>query len=282
MKVRESWVSVKERLSGVGIDDAGLESEVLVRHALRSDRAQFFASLEDVLAPRSQQRIERLLQLRTAREPLAYILGFREFYGLDIHVNPTVLVPRQETELLVDGVLGYARKRRDQPLLIADVGTGSGAIAVAVAVHVPSATVYATDTSRGALEVADVNRRRHGVSNNVHLLSGDLLEPLPAPVDVVVCNLPYLDGDEMATLPPEVRREPPSALNGGGEGLQVIRRLLREAPSYLRPGGLLLVEIGPDQLEPVLRLGRESFPTAAVSFDRDLSGLPRVVSIENT
>ena len=279
MRVRESWVHATGRLARQGVADAGLEAEVLLRHALDMERAEFFAALNDRLASRDEALMGRLVQRRIDGEPLAYILGRREFYGLDFWVNPYVLIPRQETELLVDGVLEFAGSRPEQRLAIADVGTGSGVIAVAIAHHLPKATVYAMDSSREALEVADINRRRHSVTSRVHLRQGDLLEALQISVDVIVSNPPYLRADEIIGLPPEIRREPSCALNGGHDGLDTIRRLLCQAPSYIRPGGQLLMEIAPQQLDDVLLMGQDVFPTAEVSFRRDLSSAARVVSI---
>jgi release factor glutamine methyltransferase len=235
--------------------------------------------------PDRQMRADSLVRRRAAGEPLAYILENREFYGLDFLVNPSVLVPRQETELLVDKVLEFAAARpfdlaRDEPggaVVIADIGTGSGAIAVAIAKSLPRATVYATDSSREALAVADANRRRHGVVDRVILSHGDLLQALPAPVDVLVSNPPYISTAELAGLAPEVRREPIRALDGGPDGLDVVRRLFRQASDCVRPGGLMAVEIAPQQLESVTRIARSCFPTGQVSHDLDLSGLPRVV-----
>ena len=150
-------------------------------------------------------------------EPLSYITGHREFYGLDFVVTPDVLVPRQETEFLVEAVLGYARSRDrvEGDLTIADIGTGSGAIAVALGCHLPNAAVYATDVSQEALRVADENVRRHGLDGRVHLRHGDLFEALAGPVDVVASNPPYLSDDEVAELPPDVQREPTLALAAG-------------------------------------------------------------------
>jgi release factor glutamine methyltransferase len=279
--IRESWLRAKDRLASARVADSGLEAEVLLRHALGVDRAVFFSALGDNVTPDRQMRADSLVGRRAAGEPLAYILENREFYGLDFLVNSSVLVPRQETELLVDNVLEFAAKgrRNRQDLTVADIGTGSGAIAVAIARNLPQATVSATDSSREALVVADVNRRRHGVVDRVHLRHGDLLQALPAPVDVLVSNPPYLRTVELAGLAPEVRREPIRALDGGPDGLDVIRRLFRQASGRVRPGGLMAVEVAPQQLEDVTHLARSCFPTGQVSHDLDLSGLPRVVCV---
>lgn len=244
------------------------------------DRARFFASLEESLAPYQQAQVEELVRLRLTGEPLAYILGHREFYGLDLAVNPHVLIPRQETELLVDKALELCAKKGWEHPLIADIGTGSGAIAIAIACNLPAATIYATDLYREALAVADTNSRKHGVSDRVRLRQGDLLEALDAPVNLIVSNPPYIKTEDIATLAPEVRREPRWALDGGTDGLRVIARLLEQAPSHLLPGGCVILEMSPEQREAVARLVRNAFPDASTSFACDLLGLTRAALIE--
>lgn len=277
--VGELWVRTRRRLDSAGIPDSRTEAEVLLRHALTLDRPEFFARLGEPLPAGAAAHAERALRRRLDREPLAYIVGRREFYGLDLLVDARVLIPRQETELLVELTLEHAGATRGAALTVADIGTGCGCIAAAIAVNNAAATVYATDASRQALAVADVNLRAHGVRARVHLKEGDLLEPLPGPVDVIVSNPPYIPTGELAGLAPELRWEPASALDGGATGLAVIERLLRQAPAYLRPGGRMFIEASPDLIEPASRLARESFPAAAVGPARELSGVPRVVKI---
>ena len=278
--LREAWAAARDRLAESGIADASLEAEVLLRAALGVDRTAFLASLRQPVPKDRLQTAEGLLARRLDGEPLAYIVGVREFYGLDFAVDPSVLVPRQETEHLVDAVIDYSRSRGDPPLEVADVGTGSGAIAVAAAHRLPAATVYATDLSPRALRVADANRRRHGVGDRVRLREGDLLDPLPGPVDVIASNPPYIPTGDLPSLPPDVRREPVEALDGGPDGMSVIRRLIRGAPARLRPGGRLLVEIAPEQLEAVTAAASENFPEAQVGFERDLTGAPRLLVVD--
>ena len=280
MRIRESLVRNAGQLSECHIPDPYLEAEVLMRHALGLERAELFATYEEVLAPHQEHEACQLLRRRLEGEALAYILGHREFYGLDLYVNPHVLIPRQETELLVDKALEVARGRPGQDLRVADVGTGSGAIAIAIARHLDQVTVYATDVSPQCLHVADVNRRRHGVSEIVQLREGDLLEALDGPVDIIVCNPPYIRSDEMAGLAPEIKWEPALALDGGDEGLDVTRRLLCQAPAFLRPAGSILVEIDPVNIERVSRIAGDTFPEARVSSARDLLGFHRVVIVE--
>ena len=253
---------------------------MLVRHALGMERAGYFASLSDAVAPHLSQAAVAFARRREEGEPLAYITGHREFYGLDFFVDGRVMIPRQETETLVDCVVDHcAVLAGDGAVSVADVGTGSGAIAVAVAVRVPRATVTAIDVDAGALAVADANRRRHGVEGRVRLACGDLLAPLDAPVDVIVSNPPYIRSADVATLPREVRREPAGALDGGADGLAAVRRLLAEAPGRLNAGGGLFVEIAPEQLGEAQGMARASFPGARVGYREDALGLPRVVCV---
>jgi len=277
--VRESWVQIRDRLEAANVPDAGLEAEVLLRHALGIDRAEYFASLEQLVAVSEQDLANTLANRRVAGEPLAYILGRREFYGHEIRVGPGVLVPRQETELLVDAVLEFVTTHKLRQPLVADVGTGSGAIAIAVANALPGATVFGTDISRDALNVAEANVLAHGLQDQVRLLQGDLLEPLPEPVDVVVSNPPYLAKDELAGLPTEVKREPDVALDGGRDGLEAISELLHQALAHMRRPGMLAVEIAPRQLGEVVVQAQALFPDALVTHRLDLAGQPRVVHI---
>ena len=278
--LREAWACARDRLADAGIADASLEAEVLLRTALGMDRTGFLASLGESVPDDRLRAADEFLARRLDGEPLAYIVGVREFYGLEFAVGPSVLVPRQETEHLVDAVIDYSRRRGDPPLEIADIGTGSGAIAVTIAHRLPAATVYATDVSARALAVADANRRRHGVADRVHLREGDLLAALPGPVDVIVSNPPYIPTGELASLPPDVRREPVAALDGGRDGLAVTRRLVRAAPGYLRSGGRLLVEMAPEQLDAVIAESSEAFPGSEVGFERDLSGATRLLVVD--
>ncbi len=225
-----------------------------------------------------------LLERRLAHEPVAYLTGHREFFGLDFRVNRHVLIPRSETELLAELGLSAARRLAHLApagLAIADVGTGSGCVAISLAVHLPAARVYATDASAQALAVAEENCRRHGVAGQVILLPGDLLASLPEPVPLIVANLPYIPHAELENLPPEIRLyEPRAALDGGQDGLEAIRRLLAEAPAHLKPGGVVLLEIGHRQGQAVVALARQHFPGAAVAVHHDSAGRERVVVIQ--
>lgn len=280
--VKQVAARLAETLESHGIPEGLLEAEVLLRFALEYDRAHFYACLEDKVDARFLRRVEILADRRIAREPLAYITGRREFYGLEFSVSPAVLIPRQETELLVDAALEFARQRSDGGISIADVGTGSGAVAVALAVNLPAALANATDCSKSALAVADRNRHEHGVADRVCLLQGDLLLPLSQPVDIILSNPPYIDANLMYGLAPEVQMEPRVALDGGEDGLEVIRRLFEQAPSKLKEGGCLMVEISPEQLDAVCEIAKARFPVADISYANDLLGLSRCVIVSTT
>ena len=282
MNASRAVACASKRLSDGQILDSYLEGEMLVRHLLGASRAEFFSSLDRPLSHAELQELDRLVAQRIEGEPLAYILGHREFYGLDLFVDRHVLVPRQETELLVELVLQWHKRRKSNTpaVEILDVGTGSGAIAVALACSLPAATVYATDVSGAALRVADANRRRHGLQDRVHLIQTDLMRGLRGSVDVVVSNPPYIPADDIRSLSPEVRHEPAVALDGGVDGLAVIRRLMSEAAGRIRPGGTLIAEIPPDQLRSATTEAVRAFPSADVTAYDDLMGLPRAVAVD--
>lgn len=248
-------------------------------HVLGWSRARLLAEHEYQPDAAQVAAFQQLLARRRTGAPVAYLVGQRAFFGFDVLVDPRVLVPRPETEVLVEVALALlAAWRHPQPLTIADIGTGSGAIALALALHLPHAHIYATDLSPAALEVARLNVQHRGVGARVHLLQGDLLEPLPHPVDVIISNPPYTI---LATIAANVRQhEPHLALDGGPDGLHLYRRLLAQVPAWLRPGGLLLLEIGATQAPPVATLVRAALPAAAVRVHTDLAGWERVVVAE--
>ena len=279
MKLAQALHEATEALRAAGIEDAWLEAEVLLRHTLDLDRAHLYARLQEDLSGGDQAVFHSLLARRLAHEPTAYIVGQRELYGLDLETTSAALIPRPETELLVQEALSRACGR--EPLLIVDVGTGNGAIAVALAVHLPQAALVAIDLSREALALAVRNARRHGVESRVSFLQADLLAPLAQAADLIVANLPYVRSADWEALPPEIREyEPLAALDGGPDGLREIERLLEQAPPYLRPGGSLLVELGPPQAAPALALARRCFPNAAARILPDAAGLDRLLAID--
>jgi len=270
LKVKQALRRARGILVKNSVEDASLEGELLLRHALNIDRVQLYIDLGKELPPQQEETIMNLLERRLNGEPAAYITGRREFYGLDFEVNPAVLIPRPESELLVEKALSIAKNR---PLsTLADIGTGSGAIAVSLAVNLPRTLIYATDISAAALETASANCRKHGVSGRVRLLEGNLLEPLPEPVDLIVANLPYVSQSE---LNPE--SEPPLALDGGADGTERIAQLCCQAGGKLRAGGCLLLEIGQGQREAVTAILHNIFPGGTIEVFPDLAGIDRAV-----
>jgi release factor glutamine methyltransferase len=257
-----------------------LDAEILLSHVLNLSRAQLLAASNEVPDTAQVAAFLRLLERRVNDEPVAYLVGHREFYGLDLLVDTRVLIPRPETELLVELAIERARAMNicSDRLRIVDVGTGSGAIALALAAQLPQATIYATDTSLSALEVATANCECHGFQERIRLLQGDLLAPLPEPTDLIVSNPPYTILSEIESG--VFHYEPHLALDGGSDGLHLYRRLLAQAPCWLRPGGALLLEIGATQAGAVIELIQAVFPKAHSTIYRDLAGHARVVVAE--
>jgi len=252
---------------------------MLLAHVLSCTPTDLFVHPERTLSAAQEAEFKALIARRANHEPVAYLTGHRAFFDLDLFVDARVLIPRPETELLVEHALELAQ-RRSQPRIV-DVGTGSGAIAVSLAVHLPQAAIWAVDLSAEALAVAQVNARRYRVEERITFAQGELLSPVPGPVDLIVANLPYVSEAEFAELPPDVRcYEPRLALLAGVDGLAAIRALLNQAPPYLAPGGALVGEIGAGQGKAVLALARQAFPQARVQVLRDYTHLDRIILID--
>jgi release factor glutamine methyltransferase len=276
LTVRQALSRAVEILTSAGVETPNLEAELLLRHTLKQDRVEFYLYLDSELSPERDKEFQSYIQQRLNNEPTAYITGHREFYGLDFIVNRDVLIPRPESELLVEKALEIAGDRNLS--LIADIGTGCGAIAISLAVNLPGTDIYATDISPAALEVARSNCRKHGVADRVSLLEGDLLSPLPVAVDLIIANLPYVREPELAGVNTD-GFEPALALDGGADGLEKVRRLCVQAGDKLRPGGYLLLEIGQGQGEKVAALLSGLYQSGKVGLTPDLSGIERVVKM---
>jgi release factor glutamine methyltransferase len=286
--VGRALAAARQRLKEAGCEKARLDAEVLLAHALGVSRSWLYAHPERELLPEEAAAFESLVKRRAQHEPVAYLIGHRAFYGLDFSVDRRVLIPRPETEILVERaieVLNWQRARFRQigitrTVKVADVGTGCGAIAVTLAVKCPDIHIYAIDISADALEVAAQNVWRYGVGDQVTLLQGDLLAPLPEPVDLITANLPYVPESDWAILAPDiVQYEPRLALDGGPDGLALIERLLAQAAVWLLPEGVILLEIGCEQGEVVRRRAFHYFPWATVEIIQDYAGLDRVIRI---
>jgi release factor glutamine methyltransferase len=276
--VRALLVEGIARLAGAALPTARQDAEWLLAALLGVERFTLYVEPALTVAPGLAERFRALVERRAEHEPLQHLLGFEDFRGLRLRVTPDALIPRPETEGLVEWALELLDP---QARLVADVGTGSGAIACALASARPDIQVLALDVSPGALAVAADNVRALGLDSRVRLLAGDLLEPLaarPGRLDMIVANLPYLASSLISTLPREVRDfEPRAALDGGPDGLQALRRLVTAAPAALRPGGRLALEIGEDQAGALASLmGAEGFVDIAARLD--LRGAERYVA----
>jgi release factor glutamine methyltransferase len=287
-----------------------LAAELLLLHVIERDRAWLYAHPEDELFPEDAARYRQLLARRAAGEPTQHLTGKQEFWGLEFEVTPDVLIPRPETEHLIEVALdrlavrelraGRPQKTQGEGLRIADVGTGSGCIAIALAHELPAATIFATDISPAALAVARRNAQRHGVLSRIHFIECNMLDGLPVgarhavplqpqgavhesrPLDLIISNPPYIARREAETLPREVREhEPASALFGGEEGYELYAALATEAATRLAPGGILVLELGHDSL-PAVRPLFDTPAWTAVAVTNDLAGIPRVLSAERT
>lgn len=280
--VRRALQEGAEFLSRMGIESARIDAEVLLGAVLRQKREGLCLNGDGLLKTSERELFCQALWRRGQREPLAYITGEREFWSLDFIVTPEVLVPRPETECLVEVALEHARQLdKNLPLQILDLGTGSGAVAVSLATELGDLQVWATDLSAEALEVARVNADRHRVREKIRFLQGDLFEPFavePVFFHLVVSNPPYVARGEIENLPPEVRDwEPRLALDGGLDGLDLYRRIVEQGHLYLADGGFMLLEIGADMGEEVSQLFAHVGCYAAASVYRDYAGRDRVV-----
>ena len=280
MNVKETLNVASEELMKIGSLDARLEAEVLLRHVLKIDRATMFRDLDEDVSIEDSGNIASLVKRRTQREPLAYITGAKEFYGLPFFVSEDVLIPRQETELLVDTAIGQAKLLDKSEISIVDVGTGSGAIAVSLALNIPTSSVIAVDISESALTIADDNRRAHGLYSRVKLRRGNLLEPIVEKIDILVSNPPYIRSDKLTSLQEEVLQEPMVALDGGYDGLELIKKLLFQAVDKMCNPSVILFEIDSDQAAEAVKLSQQFFPSAITTVLKDLSNNERAVLLE--
>jgi release factor glutamine methyltransferase len=276
--VRESLTQASRALAAVS-ETASLDAQVLLAHVTGCTRAGLLARPEADLDEESQRKLDSALHLLQSGLPLPYVLGEWEFYGLSFRVTPDVLIPRPETELLVETAIDWLCAAPDRRRS-ADVGTGSGCIAVSLAAHVPDLQVAASDVSPAALAVARENAARHTVNDRIVFTEGDLLTPVPGALDLICANLPYIPTETLHSLS-VYGKEPDLALDGGPDGLALIRRLITQAREKLLPGGLMLMEIEERQGKVVHDLAREAFPDARVGVIKDLAGRDRVVKVTN-
>lgn len=267
-----------------GIESARLTAEVLLAHLLGIDRVTLYLQFEKPLTESELSEYRNLVSRRARREPLQYITGIQEFWSMEFQVNSRVLIPRPETELLVEQALaraGEGEPERGAPRRLLDLGTGSGILAVCMAKELPTWEVWATDSSPDGLEVARMNAEKHGVGDQIRFRQGDFFQPVTGEgilFHMILSNPPYVGEGEYGSLAPEVREyEPRIALAAGKEGMAFITRILHDAPDFLCPGGLLLVEMAPGQTEPAMQIAEETHCYGEIGRVRDYSGRHRVV-----
>lgn len=273
------------RLQEAGIDTSRLDAELLLMEVLGWSREDLYRNPEGELREAQAERFESLVSRRLRAEPVAYVTGTQEFWSLDFRVTPDVLIPRPETEHLVEIVVGFLASRPG-PCRVLEIGTGSGAVAVCLARECPETEIWATDVSAPALDVARDNAARHGVAGKIRWLRGDLFAPvqgLAGWFDVLVSNPPYVPSGAIGALQRDVRDwEPALALDGGADGMDFYRRFVREGVGYLRDGGMLAVEVGAGQGRAVSRLLDAQAGLQQVRVRRDYAGLPRVVTAKGS
>ncbi len=273
-----------DQLGQAGIDNAKMEALWILEEALGISRVQIHTDAEDLIDSELYQGVLSLIRRRASHEPLQYVLGSQEFLGLKMKVDSSVLIPRPESGLLVQAVMARL-KFHSRPVMV-DVGTGSGCLAISIAKALPQAVVIATDRSLSALRVAIENARIHEVYSRIVWLAGDLLAPLLSnglvgKVTAIIANLPYVSHKEWDRLSPDVKDfEPRLALDGGPDGLEIYRRLLKEAPSVLAPDGFVFIEVGIGQAHPFCEEVVESKNFQIVNVQPDLQQIPRMVCFQ--
>ncbi|MBI4238536.1 MAG: peptide chain release factor N(5)-glutamine methyltransferase [Deltaproteobacteria bacterium] len=266
-----------DRLAAAGVPDPQVDAEWLLAHCLGGRRVDLALQARQPLTSIQQRQCEQFVTRRLRREPLQYILGTQSFYGRDFRVTPDVLIPRPETETLVERALAVAK----QPLQMLDLCTGSGCIAITLALERPAARITATDTSAAALTVARENAARHEIQERIAWFEADLFPPSPATYDVIISNPPYCPEAVWPTLQPEVRDwEPQTAVVSGNDGLALLRRIVQDAWRWLRAGGVLALEVGDDQAAHVVRSMETTGHYTALKIHRDLTGRERVITAE--
>jgi release factor glutamine methyltransferase len=280
--LRSALLRGTEFLRDAGIDSAQIDAEVLLGQALGIEKTQLYSALDEPLRAGDRSQFQEMLERRMRREPVAYITGRKEFWSLDFVVTPEVLIPRPETELLVEVALDRLKSAASGTPIILDLGTGSGNIAVCLAKERLEANILAVDTASSALAVAGINSRRHGVSERIDLIQGDLFAALGAEkslFDLIVSNPPYIRTGELSLLAPEINRwEPMTALDGGRDGIECYRRIIGLAHEYLAPGSSIVLEIGADMVPVVTELFARSGSYEPASVYQDYAGKDRVIA----
>jgi release factor glutamine methyltransferase len=277
IRLDEALINLKERLGKVS-ETAGLDAQVLLAHVTGKPRSWVLAHADECLQRDASRRLAAAVERLEQGEPLPYVLGQWEFYGLKFIITPAVLIPRPETEILVEFALDWLVRKKNR-IRAVDAGTGSGCIAVALAVNNPLVQVLAADISWDALQVAAQNIKRHAVMDRVLPIQSDLLAPVGTDLDLVCANLPYIPDETLKGLD-VYHREPTLALSGGKEGLTLIHRFLEEAAKRLNLNGLVLAEIEANQGKPAANIAQQYFPEDSIKILKDYSGHDRLLAIE--
>jgi release factor glutamine methyltransferase len=284
VKVVEALHKYSSLLRQHGLDEADIDAKVLLCHILKIKSSQLFAEPDRIISANELSSLEDLINQRINRIPVAYIVKHIEFFCMELYVNSSVLIPRPETELLVEEAIELSNiwfKNNKEKIKIADVGTGSGAVALALAKNIPDSKIYAIDKSEVALQVANTNADRHNLSHRIVFVKGYLLQQITDKLDIVVANLPYIPVFEIPLLPKEISEyEPQEALNGGESGITIIAELIKQLPGRIAAGGTFLLEIGINQEEPVQSLVRHYFPDSNINLIKDLAGINRIIKVE--
>jgi release factor glutamine methyltransferase len=260
------------KLNKHAITSATLDAEVLLSFVIKKPREFVLSHPEMVLTKEQIKSLEKLIDRRSKLEPIAYLTNHKEFFGLDFYVDKNVLVPRPETELLVETVIGNIES--DSSVTIADIGTGSGCIAIALAKNLPKTKIFATDISKSALMVAKKNAEKHKIANQIEFKHGNLLDVLDNPVDIIIANLPYVPRSEYKK---EISFEPEQALFGDYDGMEYLETIINQAPSKLTEGGIIVLEIHPPQSSEVKKIAQDYFPESNIQIKKDLAKKDRIV-----
>lgn len=277
-KTLADWLINARHLLEPVTNQPGIEAQMVGAFVLQKSRSWIISHPEIKLSASEESRMDSCLQQLIEGYPFAYLSGEREFYGRNFDLRPGLLVPRPETELLIEQAFDWLNNHPDRRLAV-DVGCGTGCIAVTLAAEIHDLQIDAIDVDPLAIDMTIRNAKKHHVVHQIHVLSGDLLSNSPGRYDLICANLPYIPSDTLSDLP-AARFEPLLALDGGIDGLRLIEKLLQQSQSYLRPGGLILLEIEASQGESAPSLVRKYFPTAQVTMHKDLADLPRLVSVQ--
>tara|TARA_Y100001934_G_C12333261_1_gene766275 strand:- start:683 stop:1537 length:855 start_codon:yes stop_codon:yes gene_type:complete len=282
LNISESYRKSYNSLKKIGVKDPQLEAEVLIRHVLNISRTQFYISLEKPLLSIQEKHIDSLIKERLNSKPLPYITNHKEFYNLDLIVNPSVLIPRPETELLIDIAIDYSNNINKNNLLrVAELGTGSGAISIAIAKNIENSQIKATDISKKSLEVAKINARKNSVDKQIIFFHKSIFKPINNLFELIISNPPYIKTKTLKLLEKEVQKEPQIALDGGEDGLKFIKYIINNYFNQLSPNGSIIIEIDPNQKDIIKNL-TNTLNSCNVEFYKDINNLTRAVQIKKT